>query len=103
MHSFKQFLTELMIDLDPEKSPSDTFQDIRKTQLMAQRSPQRVIRQQTMAAKDQQQAAMKSTNNATKNIEVQIARKKQELFRLEQQLANARQANPTPPTTPGAT
>lgn len=102
MFTFKQFLTELMVDVDPEQDASDQLIKVRQAQLMAKRSPERVTKGQLQQAQQQKVAAAQSTD-ATSGIKMQIAKKKEELFKLQQKLdkmVKQQQAN-APKPVPG--
>ena len=106
--TFKQFLVELTmdIDVDPEADAAQQLQAVRKAQLMAKKSPERVVRAELNKAKEQKTAAATSTA-PTAALETQIARKREEVYRLQQKLmmmkkreaAQAPQATELP--TPG--
>jgi len=83
--TFKQFLAELMVDVDPEASTSQQLMDVRQKQLMAKKDPQRVRREELQKATQQKAAANVSTE-PTAGLEKQIATKKEELFRMQQRL-----------------
>ena len=85
--TFKQFLAEITmnIDVDPEADATQQLMAVRKAQLMAQKSPDRVVRAEIQKAKEQKSAAQTSTA-PTAAIEMQIARKQEELNRLQQKL-----------------
>lgn len=90
MLTFKQFLTELMVDLDPNEDPTQQMMNVRKTQLMAKRSPTRAIKAQSDQNK-QALAAASASNAPSASLEAQIARKKDEIFRLQQRLVKMKQ------------
>lgn len=85
MSTFKQFLAELMIDVDPEMNPTQQMVDVRKAQLLAKRSPTRAIKAQQDQNK-QALAAASASNAPSATLEQQIARKKDEIYRLQQRL-----------------
>lgn len=91
MATFKQFLNELMVDIDPSADPNSTIQDVRKQQMTAQRSPQTVAKQQADAAAQNRQTvdANKTEPPQIHTLKTQIARVKEQLMRLQQQLVRA--------------
>lgn len=100
MFTFKQFLAELMVDVDPEQDATDQLMKVRQAQLMAKRSPERVTKNQLKQAQQQKVAAAQSTD-ATSGLKMQIARKKEELFKLQQKLDKAiKQQQATAPKVP---
>ncbi len=106
MITFKQYLNELTLNIDPDADPDDQLQGVRQAQLIAKRSPERVIRTQLQTARDQKAAAMKSTTG-TAALDVQIAKKNEELANLEQKRqamvkrqVPATQQNPANPNQP---
>lgn len=107
--TFKQYLTELMVDIDPSQDPNAQIQNIRKMSMMAQRSPQTVAKQQSDQAQAQRtQQANNPGSDETKVLRDQIARMKEQLFRLQQQLVRKEEsiknqgAQPQQPQQPGA-
>lgn len=93
--TFKQFLSELMVDIDPSQDVNTQIQDIRKTSMNAQRSPATVAKQQADAAtKNRQQVDADDSEPANiKSLKAQIARNKEQLFRLQQQLVRQQESN----------
>jgi len=91
MTTFKQYLAELMVDIDPKADANATIQDVRKAQMTAQRSPQTVAKQQADAAVQNRQVvdADKTSPPQIKTLQTQIARVKEQLMRLQQQLVRA--------------
>jgi len=101
--TFKQFLIELTmdIDVDPNADASQQLMNVRQAQLQAKRSPERVIRNQLNQAKEQKKAASQSTDPSA-GLEMQIARKREELYRLQQKLmASKKREQATTPQVPG--
>lgn len=106
--TFKEFLFEISmdIDIDPEADATQQLQAVRKAQLMAKKSPERVLRAEVQKAKEQKTAAASSTA-PTAALEMQIARKREEIYNLQKKLvmmkkreaAQAPQATEMP--TPG--
>jgi hypothetical protein len=78
--TFKQFLDEAMIDVDVT-NPQQAQQDVRKAAQIAKASPERLNRELSIKAKEEQQQAAAS-EGPTKMIDMQIAKKKQELAML---------------------
>lgn len=101
--TFKQFLIELTmdIDVDPEADPSQQLMKVRQAQLQAKRSPERVVRGELEKAKELKKAASTSTDPSA-GLEMQIARKREELYRLQQKLlATKKREVAASPQVPG--
>lgn len=94
--TFKQFLQELMIDFDTNASPSDEMNRIRQMQQVAQQSPERLNRQEMQKAQKEKTAAQ-TGSSPTKAIDTQVARKKEELLRLQQQRIAAQKSQAAKP------
>lgn len=77
-----------MVDVDPTQDATTQLQQVRKAQLTAKRAPEQVAKQEIDKAKEQSAIARASTDERTKPIQVQIARKKEELARLQQRLVS---------------
>lgn len=93
--TFKQFLSEIMVDVDPEATASQQLLNVRQKQMMAKKDPQRVRREEIQKAKEQKAAANVSTE-PTAALEKQIAAKKEELFRMQQRLDQMKKSQPAP-------
>jgi hypothetical protein len=93
--TFKQFLIEVMVDMDPTQDPTTQLQQVRKNQLIAKRSPERLAKQELNKAKEQTAIARASTDEHTKALQIQIARKREELARLQQRLIALQKTQPT--------
>lgn len=94
--TFKQFLLELMVDVDPEATATQQLTNVRQKQMMAKKDPQRVRREEIDKAKQQKAAANVSTE-PTAGLEKQIASKKEELFRMQERLAQMKKSQPAAP------
>lgn len=88
------------IDIDPNADAGQQLQAVRQAQLMAKKSPERVIRNEINKAKEQKTAAATSTAPSAA-LETQIARKKEEIYRLQQKLVlmKKRETAQSPQTT----
>lgn len=89
MLTFKQYLAELMVDIDPAADPNDTINAVRQAAQLGKTAPQRVAKQQADKARAEQNLAQQQ-KSPTSALEVQIARKKQELLQLQQRLLAAK-------------
>lgn len=92
--TFKQFLSEIMVDVDPEASATQQLTDVRKKQLMAKKDPQRVRREEIEKAKQEKAVANISTD-PTAALEKQIATKKEELHRTQQRVDQMKKSQPS--------
>lgn len=79
--SFLQFLEEQTMDIDPNASAAE----IVRARKMAERNPQRAVRDRINNARNEKRDAQAS-DDPKKGLRAQIAAAKEKLARLEQQL-----------------
>lgn len=92
-----------MIDFDTTLSPGDQQNRVRQLQRVANASPDRIARDQLQKAKmDVTTANAEPSTSPTKQDDTSIARKKAELFRLQQQRLSKLKAAGTTPGTPAS-
>lgn len=93
-----------MVDFDTNATPGQEVDKVRRLQRLAQVSPQRVARDELQQAKKEVSAADANTASPTKNVDAAIARKKAEVFRLQQQrLSQQANQNGKPGQPPAST